>query len=189
MRRTRGQFPALIAALIIALGCVGGDSGMSDSSQSRPKIEKVEFTVLDSDSTRGARESDAVEDRSGAADDTLSPAAVVRDYYRSISDRNYARAYALWSDSGRASGQSLDEFQRGFARTASVTATIGAPGRIEGAAGSRYVEIPVSVEAHQRDGGIERYRGTYTLRRAVVPGASDAQRSWHLYSAKLARID
>lgn len=126
---------------------------------------------------------------SAPSDSAIAPDDVVRAYYDAIDARDFARAYALWSDSGRASGKSLSEFSRGFDATASVTATIGAPGRIEGAAGSRYVEVPVELEARQRNGAVDRYRGTYTLRRAVVTGATVAQRTWHLYSAKLARID
>src|SRR5690606_26247468 len=105
-------------------------------------------------------------------------AAVIRDYYAAIAARDYARAYGHWADGGAASGQSFEQFRAGFAETASVTADVGAPGRVEGAAGSRYVSVPVEVRATTTAGAAQCFRGTYTLRRAVVPGATTEQRSW-----------
>ena len=61
----------------------------------------------------------------------------------------------------------------------------GTPGRLDAAAGSRYVEVPVTVEAAQRDGSVRRYAGSYTLRRAVVDGATAEQRAWRIASANL----
>ncbi len=115
-------------------------------------------------------------------------ASVVRAYYAAIAARQYPRAYALWSGGGQASGQSAQQFAGGFADTASVSADVGAPGRVDAAAGSRYVEIPVSVTATRRDGSVHRYVGAYTLRRAVVDGATDEQRAWRIASADLREL-
>lgn len=115
-------------------------------------------------------------------------AAVVASYYAAIAASQYPRAYALWSGGGQASGQSAQQFATGFADTASVTADVGAPGRVDAAAGSRYVEIPVSVTATRRDGSVHRYAGAYTLRRAVVDGASAEQRAWRIASADLREV-
>ena len=111
--------------------------------------------------------------------------AVIRDYYAAIAAGDYARAYRYWADGGAASGQSFEQFRAGFAETASVMATVGAPGRVEGAAGSRYVSVPVEVHATTTAGAAQCFRGTYTLRRAVVPGATAEQRRWHITSADL----
>ena len=97
--------------------------------------------------------------------------AVIRDYYAAIEQRDYAHAWSLWSDGGRSSGQTAEQFADGFANTAHVVVQAGAPGRMDAAAGSRYIEIPVTVEAAQRDGSVRRYTGSYTLRRAGVDGA------------------
>ena len=115
--------------------------------------------------------------------------AVVRDYYAAISGGAFARAYALWSDGGRSSGQSPQQFADGFANTMGVSAQIGAPGPIEGAAGSRFIEIPVSLIAGQREGGERRFEGTYTLRRAMVDGATPEHRAWRIASATLHEIE
>jgi hypothetical protein len=114
-------------------------------------------------------------------------AAVIRSYYAAIDNREYRRAYQLWGDSGRASGQSYDEFAAGFAETTSVQVEVGTPGRIEGAAGSRYVEVPVVIHAILESGERQTFQGTYTLRRTVVEGATPAQRRWSIYSAEIRR--
>jgi len=114
--------------------------------------------------------------------------AVVRDYYAAIAARDFTRAYGLWSDGGRSSGQTPEQFAAGFADTARVDVVPGEPGDVEGAAGSRYVEIPVSVGATRRDGSVRRYIGSYVLRRAVVDGASAEQRAWRIGSAELREV-
>ncbi len=114
--------------------------------------------------------------------------AVIRDYYASINSGSYARAYSLWSDNGRSSGQSPEQFAGGFAETASVAAEIMAPGQVDAAAGSRYIEVPVAISATRNDGSIRKYVGAYVLRRAVVDGASTEQRAWRIGSADLREV-
>jgi hypothetical protein len=111
---------------------------------------------------------------------------VLRDYYAAIGERDYARAYADWGEDGPPGHPSLGTFAEGFARTDSVRLELGTPGRIEGAAGSRYVDVPVTVHAFERGAGATTYTGSYVLRRTVVPGASEANSRWHLYRATLA---
>ena len=115
-------------------------------------------------------------------------AAVIRTYYAAINALDYGRAYALWSDGGRASGQSPDGFAAGFDGTSVVMVDIGTPGAIESAAGSRFIRVPVSLRAQQTDGSSRRFEGEYVLRRAVVDGASDAQRTWRIASADLREV-
>jgi len=115
-------------------------------------------------------------------------AAVIRTYYAAINALDHARAYALWSDGGRASGQTPEQFAAGFGDTSVVMVDIGTPGAVEGAAGSRFIEIPVSLRAQQTDGSSRRFEGRYVLRRAMVDGASDAQRAWRIASADLREV-
>ncbi len=115
-------------------------------------------------------------------------AAVVRTYYAALNALDYGRAYALWSDGGRSSGQSPEQFAAGFAQTSTAMVDIGTPGAVGAAAGSRFIEVPVSVRAQQADGSFRRYEGRYVLRRAVVDGASDAQRAWRIASADLSEV-
>ena len=134
--------------------------------------------------TVGADQADSAQ--GGATQGGAAQAAeVIRRYYAAIGARDYRRAYELWSEGGAASGQTLEEFTAGFARTARTEATIGEPGRIEGAAGSRYVEVPVVVRAVTDAGEEQRFEGTYVLRRSVVDGATAEQRLWHIHSADI----
>lgn len=115
-------------------------------------------------------------------------AGVLRRYYAAIHARDFRRAYELWGDDGAASGQTFEEFAAGFEETARAEIEIGPPGRVEAAAGSRYVEVPVEIRAVTTSGEQERFEGTYTLRRSVVDGATEQQRRWHIYSATLRRV-
>ncbi|HET9982318.1 MAG TPA: hypothetical protein VFQ38_01970 [Longimicrobiales bacterium] len=133
-----------------------------------------------------AAQSPPTADTAGTAADAV---AVIRAYYAAIARRDYAAAYGLWGDGGRASGQTLEAFRRGYARTAAVEVTPGEPGRIEGAAGSRYVRLPVEVRARTSDGARQCFRGAYTLRRTVVDGAPPEERRWHIYTAELHAAD
>ena len=112
-------------------------------------------------------------------------ADIIRRYYSAIAARDFVAAYRLWSDDGAASGQSLDEFRRGYARTARVQADVGTPMDVEGAAGSVYVKVPVVVRAVTESGEAQHFAGTYTLRRSIVDGASREQRAWRIYDAAI----
>jgi hypothetical protein len=119
-------------------------------------------------------------------EDVVAARRLVESYYAAIDAQDYERAYAYWGDSGRASGQTYLEFVAGFAETADVSVASGEAGRVEGAAGSRYLKIPVVVAAITKKGDRQRFEGSYTLRRVVVEGATPEQRRWHLYDAALA---
>ncbi|MEP6632721.1 MAG: hypothetical protein ABJA62_00780 [Luteimonas sp.] len=114
--------------------------------------------------------------------------AVIRDYYASIDARNFSRAYSLWSDSGRGSGQTPEQFANGFVDTVKVAVQTSAPGDADAAAGSRYITVPVAITATRHDGSAHRYDGVYTLRRTVVDGATSDQRAWRISSADLREI-
>jgi hypothetical protein len=109
-----------------------------------------------------------------AADDATTAVAVITDYYAAINDKDYRRAFGHWGQDGAASGKSFDEFAAGFRDTQHVEVVPGSAGRIDAAAGSRYVTVPVVVTAVTKDGQEQRYEGTYDLRRTVVDGATEA---------------
>lgn len=113
---------------------------------------------------------------------------VIREYYAAIAGGSYARAYALWSDDGRASGQTPQQFADGFADTADVVATLGEPTGEDAGAGQRYIQVPTSVTATRRDGSVHRYAGNYVLHRTVVDGATEEQRAWRIASADLREV-
>ena len=113
-------------------------------------------------------------------------ANVVQSYFALIEQRRFGEAWRLWSDGGRASGMSEEAFAGGFDRYSEYHAQIGAPGRIEGAAGTLYVEVPVVVYGRLSSGREFRMSGAMTLRRAnEVPGSTAEQRRWRIASSEL----
>ena len=161
----------LALALFIVIGCSGEQT--DDERHAAPI------------SVEGTQTRIAVSDSSNPPDTSTSPAAIVSRYYDDIRAANYMAAYRLWSDDGRASGQTLDQFASGFANTAEVSVTVRGKITVEGAAGSQYATVPVTVHAVTRDGGKQFFVGTYTLRRAMADGATPEQRRWRIYSADL----
>jgi hypothetical protein len=141
----------------------------------------------------GHQEGNRVPDgsRTSPADSTSATRAVawVQDYYKAINEHRYREAYAHWVGEGQASGKSFDEFRKGFEETERVEVTVGTPGPIGAAAGSRYVEVPVRITARTSAGGQQRFSGSYTLRLSVVDGATPDQRSWHIYSAAVRPVN
>lgn len=134
--------------------------------------------------------SDPVGGDGAAGKPTLADAeALVDAYYAAIAAGNLPAAYAMWSDDGRASGQTAEQFANGFAQTTGTSVQRGASGPVEGAAGSRFVEIPVSVTSTRSDGSTQRFLGCYVLRRAVVDGADAGRRAWRIESADLRPVE
>lgn len=127
---------------------------------------------------------DSASDTHRIANDS-SPSAVILRYYDAIQNGQYDSAYSLWGQSGEASGKTRAEFAAGFAQTERTTATVGDSVRIEGAAGSQYATVPVTVDAVLRSGARQHFTGTITLRRAMVDGATPEQRAWHIFAADL----
>lgn len=110
---------------------------------------------------------------------------VVKRYYAAISAGDYGTAYQQWGDDGRP-GQSFTDFQRGFAHTRSTSVTFGEPGLPEGAAGSIYITVPVTIEAILDDGSRQHFKGSYVLRRINGQGQPNVYNlDWHLASARL----
>ncbi len=111
--------------------------------------------------------------------------AVIQRYYNAIDRRDYQQAYRTWQDNGSASHQTFETFKNGFAETSSTQVKIGKPSEVEGAAGSQYVTVPVTLTATTQNRAVQHFKGTYVLRRSLVDETSADRRSWHIYSAKL----
>lgn len=111
---------------------------------------------------------------------------VVNSYYNALQERDYEGAYRHWVDEGAGSKQTFDEFRRGYRATSWVDVDTGQPGDVEGAAGSRYVKVPVVVSAGGSHGAeLQCFTGNYTLVRSEVTGATEEQRRWRIHSADL----
>ncbi|MEH1888674.1 MAG: hypothetical protein V7K92_04145 [Nostoc sp.] len=113
---------------------------------------------------------------------------VIHEYYDAIARQDYKQAYLAWDGDGSASKESFEEFKQGFANTASVAEEVGEPGSLEGAAGSSYIKIPVTVTTVTTNGTPQRFHGSYVLRRVNdVPSSTPQQRRWHIYSANISQ--
>ncbi|MHB9001624.1 MAG: hypothetical protein ACYC9N_19145 [Thermoanaerobaculia bacterium] len=97
------------------------------------------FEQVTEEITAGGESADEQDQQAAAVE-------VLREYYAAIDARDYERAYKAWGPHGPP-GQTLEEFKQGFADTNRVRVETGAASRVEGAAGSRYVEVPVTIVA------------------------------------------
>jgi hypothetical protein len=108
-------------------------------------------------------------------------AEIVQTYYALLEAGRYGAARRLWSGGGEASGSDEAAFAAGFAAYSEYHAQVGAPGAMEGAAGSSFVEVPVVIYGRRKGGETFSRKATVTLRRVNdVPGSSAEDRLWHI---------
>ena len=141
------------------------------------------------DGMDAAGEAEAASSRPAPAGPGASEAvALVRTYFNAINGGRFEVAHALWADAGRASGQSPAQFADSFSGTSGLDVDVLEPGRIDPAAGSRYIEVPVAYTATAADGTQRRFVGAYTLRHSVVDGAGPEAGQWRIASADLREV-
>jgi hypothetical protein len=110
-----------------------------------------------------------------AAESAEAAARIVRTYFELIEAGRHAEAGRLWEGGGEA------EFAAGLDRYRDYHAEVGPSGRMEGAAGSSYVAVPVRLHGRLKDGTPLRRRIEVTLRRVNdVPGSTEDQRRWRI---------
>lgn len=179
------------AAILVLALC----AGLASCTQDQQTVEKPVPEPIAEAATEGVKPISPVDQPATTSDlpESDAPAAtearqVVVDYYAAINARDYRKAYGLWSEKGAASGQSFEHFSGGYANTESVDAAVGEATDEEGAAGSRYINVPVELQSKQYNGTTRSYKGRFTLRAVVADGATEAQRRWHLASAEMQRI-
>jgi hypothetical protein len=113
-----------------------------------------------------------------AENSAQAAANVVQTYYALVEAGRFAEARRLWP--GEASGSEA-AFAARFAGYGEYHAQVGAPGGIEGAAGSSYVEVPVVLYGRLKGGEAFNRKAVVTLRRVNdVPGSTAEQRRWHI---------
>jgi hypothetical protein len=109
-------------------------------------------------------------------------ANVAQGYFADLEAGRYAKAWRRLGPGGRIGWAGEAAFARAFKAYRSYHAQVGAPGAIEGAAGSLYVEVPVQVYGRRASGQEVHDRGGVTLRRVNdVPGSTAEQRSWRIF--------
>ncbi|WP_031294683.1 hypothetical protein [Sphingobium ummariense] len=111
-------------------------------------------------------------------------AQVVEGYYGLLEERRFDDAQDLWNQKSAIGMEDDDRFAARFRGFSEIHANIGAPGPVEGAAGSLYVTVPVQVFGRLTATGKPWYAlRQVTLRRANdVDGSTEEERRWHIES-------
>jgi|TARA_R100000501_G_scaffold4652_1_gene10036 hypothetical protein len=111
---------------------------------------------------------------------------VLQRYGAHLEEGDFAAAHALWRRDGEASGMSAEEFAESLGKYSERHLLIGRPGRVEGAAGSSYVDVPVQMYGRLQNGDPFNLRGPIRLKRTNdVPGSSEEDRRWGIDDSEL----
>jgi hypothetical protein len=100
----------------------------------------------------------------------------VRGFVRLINSGRLDDAYMLLGPNA----PPRSEFDRQFAGYSHLRASVGAAGDQEGAAGSIYVTVPLTISGESRGKHVERSADAVLRRVNDVPGSTEAQRHWHI---------
>jgi hypothetical protein len=104
---------------------------------------------------------------------------MLRRYYGHIEAGRYAEA---WARRG-GKGEGAEAFARNFAAYESYRVTVGEPSQPVTAGGWSFVEVPVMITGTLKGGKGFGSAGSISLRRAAgAPGATAAQKEWHIYT-------
>lgn len=112
------------------------------------------FSLAAISQTAFAEDAPYVDDRSDAA-------AVIRSLYSAINRHEFARAWDYYGDTKPA--KDFDTFVKGYDGTDKVDVKTGAASS-DGAAGSIFYNVPVAIQATDKNGEAKVFAGCYTLR-------------------------
>ena len=184
--KLRHAAPLLVVMAAIACSRVAPSDPASPAKAGPPPVTAPALPLVEppAPGTPGGLPDDRtpVSEAPFAEDSAQGAANVVQTYYALLGGRAFDKAWALWSDGGKASGQATPAaFAASFDRYAQYNAQVGGPGAIEGAAGSLYVTVPVVIYGRLKTGAEVHETGHATLRRVNdVPGSTPEQRRWHI---------
>lgn len=108
-----------------------------------------------------------------------SPAQVVARYANLIVRRQFEEAYRMWDP--QAADFTPDQFAQRFQRFRTIQAEVGEASPPEGAAGSLYDKVQLTLSGTTTDGENYTVTGPVTVRRVNdVPGSTEEQRRWRI---------
>jgi hypothetical protein len=113
------------------------------------------------------------------ADDRTDPIGTLAAYFNAINAKDYRTAYRFWESPP----SSYEQFARGFADTDRVRLLVEPQVRVEGAAGSSYVDITTIIVSTTRGGNERVFAGCYAMRRSNLQ-----DRGWLIYRADVSRF-
>jgi hypothetical protein len=181
--------------LVLMLACVAC-SKVDTGNESRPPpiaVNEANVTApFDPEAIKPGEPGGLPDDRTPVSEGAIDPKSaqgagqVLQLFGGLLEQRKFGEAYRLWSDSGRASGLSEDQFVAAYDKYAEIHSEVRTPGQMEGAAGSSYVDIPFRLYGKLNNGRPFNLVGPVTLRRVNdVPGSTEEQRRWHIYKSDL----
>ena len=101
---------------------------------------------------------------------------LVRAFAAMLNDRQFNEAYMLLG----AKAPLRTNFDDNFSKFSDLRVTLGTAGLQEGAAGSTYVSVPLTVDGRNDNRDISR-KATAVVRRVNdVPGSTEEERHWHI---------
>ena len=170
---------AMLLLAVLLAGCGEGPHPADGAAKPEPAGASAEGN--DAASGAPGDNGSAAEPTPSAEGDAEGAKAVAEAYFEAIAAGRFGEAWRLLGEDGRPDGASEAAFAAAFADYAEYQAKLGTPGRVEGAAGSLWVEVPVRVRGRMRDGATLDKRGAVVLRRCnAVPGCTPEQRRWRI---------
>lgn len=170
-------------AVLLALSLVG--CGQSDTTPAAPEPgAEAAAAKSGSDAVPSAKpvtaESTASPSNPPAPSASRDPQVVAQAWADTVRARDWPGAYSYWGDHGARSGKTLAQFTAQRSNLKKPLIVLG-KGSQEGAAGSLYYTVPVTISDGDR-----RISGEVVLRRVNdVAGASAEQLRWHIDSSTL----
>lgn len=154
---------AALAGLIVALGC-SRPVRQEELSPSRPDVPRASARLP-------AKPVPAIDPASDKAAEELAGS-----FARLLNQRKFEEAYRLLG----AGAPSRAEFDQWFAPFSNLEVRTGAAGDEEGAAGSIYLSVPLTMRGRSGARQVERSAILIFRRVNEVPGSTRAQRQWHI---------
>ena len=184
-----------IFVLAMAVACASCDGGQpTEANQSALPVENrpAWAPTTPPETIKPGEPGGLPDDRTPVSEGTIDPKSaqgagqILQRFGGLLEQQKFAEAYGLWSDSGRASGMTEAQFVAAYEKYAEIHSEVGAPGPMEGAAGSAFVEIPFRLYGKLKSGEPFNLVGPVTLRRVNdVPGSTAEQRQWHIYKSEV----
>ncbi len=182
--------------LAIAALCASCDAARPDGDNqiAEPISNEGVAAPIDPGAIKPGEPGGLPDDRTPISEGPIDPKSgqgagqVLQQFGGLLEQRRFGEAYRLWSDGGRASGLTEAQFIDAYDKYAEIHSEVGAPGEMEGAAGSAYVDIPFRLYGKLKGGEPFNLVGPVTLRRVNdVSGSTEEQRRWHIYKSELTR--
>jgi hypothetical protein len=174
--------------LMISIGLLAGacdTQGLSPQDENLVNATLADPGVVTNENGNFTQGSITPGEREAIRDiENQTPEQVVANYAALLEQRKFDEAFALW-DPG-AAGITREQFARQFADYKTIDAEVGDVAPPEGAAGSIYDDVQLTLTGDKKDGSPYTVTGPVTLRRVNdVPGSTAEQRRWRIVKTVL----